>query len=596
MNMWKPNLYLVYCINQIEGGFFMFKNKACMYLRLSKDDGINNESNSITNQRELIQSYAKDNEIEIVKEYVDDGYSGTNYDRPALNNLMEEISKKDRVFDIIIVKDLSRFGRDYIGAGKYIQKIFPQLHIRFISINDNYDSKNADMSDTNLILPIRNFINDSYARDISNKVKSSQKIKREKGDYIGSFAPYGYKKSEENKNKLVVDDNVSNIIKSIFDMKLKGYSSKTIAEELNDLGVDSPKVYKENQGLNYKGGFKVKKGRNWSAKAINRIIENEVYIGTMLQGKSATINYKNKKQIEKDKRDWVRVEDTHAGIISKEVFYIANRMLKRDLYNIKDKKTDLFSGMLFCKDCNSSLVRRVVKHKEKEQTFYICSKYNKENSCTRHSIKKEDLEEIIIGIFDNYLIFHEKLYKKIQMIDVKKSIKDTGIGILQREKEMTQDLLSSLYVDLEEDIISKEEYQVFRRNYLGQITKLNESIEYRRKKQEAAKEYIKNNEMWLFDIKKYKALTKPDRLSIVMLIDKILVGENKEIEVIFNHQEEVAFLEAMANSSEEKSIIKTKVIDEKDKEHLPQAYKQQTPLKLMEKMVRKAVESEVCHG
>ena len=596
MNMWKPNLYLVYCINQIEGGFFMFKNKACMYLRLSKDDGINNESNSITNQRELVQSYAKDNEIEIVKEYVDDGYSGTNYDRPALNNLMEEISKKDRVFDIIIVKDLSRFGRDYIGAGKYIQKTFPQLHIRFISINDNYDSKNADMSDTNLILPIRNFINDSYARDISNKVKSSQKIKREKGEYIGSFAPYGYKKSEENKNKLIIDENVSDIIKSIFDMKLQGYSSKAIAEELNDLGIDSPKIYKENQGLNYKGGFKVKKGRNWSAKAINRIIENEVYIGTMLQGKSATINYKNKKQIEKDKRDWVKVEHTHEGIISKEVFYIANRMLKRDLYNTKDKKTDLFSGMLFCKDCNSPLVRRVVKYKEKEQVFYICSKYNKEKSCTRHSMKKEDLEEILTGIFDKYLIFHEKLYKKIQMIDVKKSIKDTGIGILQREKEMTQDLLSSLYVDLEEDIISKEEYQVFRRNYLGQITKLNESIEYRRKKQEAAKEYIKNNEMWLFDIKKYKALTKPDRLSIVMLIDKILVGENKEIEVIFNHQEEVAFLEAMANGSEEKSIIKTKVIDEKDKEHLPQDYKQQTPLKLMEKMVRKAVESEVCHG
>ena len=389
ISMWKPNLCLVYCINQIEGGFFMFKNKACIYLRLSKDDGMSSESNSITNQRELILSYVKNNEMEIVKEYVDDGYSGTNYDRPALKNLMEEISKKNRAFDIIIVKDLSRFGRDYIGAGTYIQKIFPQLHIRFISINDNYDSKNADMSDTNLILPIRNFINDSYARDISNKVKSSQKMKREKGEYIGSFAPYGYKKSEENKNKLIVDENVSDIIKSIFDMKLQGYSSKAIAEELNDLGIDSPKIYKENQGLNYKGGFKVKKGRNWSAKAINRIIENEVYIGTMLQGKSATINYKNKKQIEKDKRDWVKVEHTHEGIISKEVFYIANRMLKRDLYNTKDKKTDLFSGMLFCKDCNSPLVRRVVKYKEKEQVFYICSKYNKEKSCTRHSMKKK---------------------------------------------------------------------------------------------------------------------------------------------------------------------------------------------------------------
>lgn len=543
----------------------MFKNKACMYLRLSKDDGMSIESNSIINQRELIQSYAKKNNLEIVKEYVDDGYSGTTYDRPALKDLMEEISKKNRAFDIIIVKDLSRFGRDYIGAGTYIQKIFPQLHIRFISINDNYDSKHADMSDTNLILPIRNFINDSYARDISNKVKSSQKMKREKGEYIGSFAPYGYKKSEENKNKLIVDENVRDIIKSIFDMKLKGYSSKAIAEELNDLGIDSPKVYKEKQGLHYTGGFKVLKVRNWSAKSINRIIENEVYIGTMLQGKSATINYKNKKQIEKDKRDWVKVEDTHEGIISKEVFYIANRMLKRDLYSSKEKKTDLFSGMLFCKDCNSPLVRRVVKYKEKEQVFYICSKYNKEKSCTRHSMKKEDLEEILTGIFEGYLVFHENLYQKIQMIDITKNIVDTQIGILQREKEMTQELLSSLYVDLEEDIISKEEYQIFRKNYLEQITKLNENIEYRRNKQEVAKERIKNNEKWLIDIKKYKALTKPDRLSVVMLIDKILIGDDKEIEVIFNHQEEVAFLEAMANSREEKTV-------------------------------RKFVESEVCYG
>ena len=218
----------------------MFKNKACMYLRLSKDDGIHSESNSITNQRELIQSYARKNELEIVKEYTDDGYSGTNYDRPALKNMLEEIGKNDRAFNVIIVKDLSRFGRDYIGAGKYIQKIFPQFHIRFISINDNYDSQHADMSDTNLILPIRNFINDSYARDISNKVKSSQKMKREKGEYIGSFAPYGYKKSEENKNKLIVDENVRDIIKSIFDMKLKVKGPVRGAGKINQ-GSENPR-------------------------------------------------------------------------------------------------------------------------------------------------------------------------------------------------------------------------------------------------------------------------------------------------------------------------------------------------------------------
>ena len=572
----------------------MFKNKACMYLRLSKDDGIHSESNSITNQRELIQSYARKNEIEVVKEYADDGYSGTNYDRPALKNMLEEIGKNDRTFDIIIVKDLSRFGRDYIGAGKYIQKIFPQCDIRFISINDNYDSQNADMSDTNLILPIRNFINDSYARDISNKVKSSQKVKREKGEYIGSFAPYGYKKSEENKNKLIVDEKVRDIVKNIFDMKLKGYSSKAIAEELNDLGIDSPKVYKEKRGLHYKGGFKTVKGGNWSAKSINRIIENEVYIGTMLQGKSATINYKNKKQIEKDKRDWVKVEDTHEGLISKEVFYIANRMLKRDLYNTKEKKTDLFTGMLFCKDCNSPLVRRVVKYKEREQVFYICSKYNKEKSCSRHSIKKEDLEEVIASIFEEYLLFHENLYQKVQRIDITKNIKDSEIGILKREKEMTQNLLSSLYADLEEEIISKEEYQMFRGNYLEKISKLNENIEYRRKKQESIKERIKNNEMWLFDLKKYKVLTKLDRLSVVMLIDKILIGENKEIEVVFNHQEEVGFLEAIANDKTENNV---KCVDVKGNQFfLCQADNKQLPLPLIEGIEQRKVESEVCYG
>lgn len=575
--MWKPNLCLVYCINQIEGGFFVFKNKAVMYLRLSKEDGEAIESNSISNQREIIRAYLKNKDIQVVGEYVDDGYSGANFQRPQFSRMIDDAYEKK--FDTIIVKDLSRFGRDYIGAGRYIQRIFPEIGIRFISVNDNYDSKHADMSDTHLILPIKNFINDSYSRDISNKVKSSQRVKRLNGEYIGAFAPYGYKKSEENKNKLVVDENVRNIIKAIFDMKLQGYSSKAIGDELNSLGIDSPKIYKEKQGLNYKGGFEAVKGGNWSAKAINRIIENKIYIGVMQQGKSATISYKNKKQLEIHPSDWISVEDTHEGIISKEVFYIANRMLKRDLYSSKEKKTDLFSGMLFCKDCNSPLVRRVVKYKEKEQVFYICSKYNKEKSCTRHSIKKEDLEEILAGIFDKYLIFHENLYRKIQEIDVTRNITDTQIGILQREKEMTQNLLSSLYVDLKEDIISKEEYQMFRENYLEQITKLNENIEYRKKKQETVKERIRNNESWLFDLKKYKALTKPDRLSIVMLIDKILVGENKEIEVIFNHQEEVAFLEAMANNSEEK-----------------QDHKQRIPLQFMKSTVQKTVESEVCYG
>ena len=572
----------------------MFKNNlakenlAVMYLRLSKEDGEKTESNSISNQREIINSYARKKQITIVKEYVDDGYSGANFDRPNFKEMIK--AAYDRKFNTIIVKDLSRFGRDYIEAGKYIQRIFPENGIRFISVNDNYDSKSADINDTHLILPIKNFINDSYCRDISNKVKSSQKIKREKGDFISAFAPYGYKKSEKNKNKLVVDDQVAKNIKNIFYMKLLGYSSKAIADELNHLGVLTPRKYKESQGFKC-NGFQNTKGGTWSAKTVNRIIENEVYIGNTLQGKSVTLSYKNKKQIEKEKEEWIRVENTHEAIISKEVFTIANTMLKRDLNNSRGKdKIDIFTGMLFCKECGSSLIRRNVKYKKREEIFYICSKYNKEKSCTRHSIKEETLIKAVSKIMKSYIEFNENLYSKVQRIDINKNLKDNQIPILKREKAMTEELLSSLYLDLKEDVISKEEYQLFRKNYTEKLTKLDESIEYRLKKQEDTKEKIDKNKSWIIDINKYKNLSEIDRLSVVMLIDKIFISEDKTIDVRFNHTEELSLLEEMTKM--DKSDIKANTIKKKS---IDKSRKSKTIPTVMNKSLVSA-ESEVCCG
>ena len=571
----------------------MFKNSvdkeniAVMYLRLSKEDGEKTESNSISNQREIINSYVKRNQITMVKEYVDDGYSGANFDRPNFKEMIKDAY--DKKFDTIIVKDLSRFGRDYIEAGKYIQRIFPENGIRFISVNDNYDSKSADMNDTHLILPIKNFINDSYCRDISNKVKSSQKIKREKGDFISAFAPYGYKKSDENKNKLVVDEQAAPNIKNIFDMKLLGYSSKAIADELNHLGVLTPRKYKESQGFKC-NGFQNIKGGNWTAKAVNRIIENEVYIGNTLQGKSITLNYKNKKQIEKEKEEWIRVEDTHEAIISKEIFAIANTMLKRDLNNSRGKdKIDIFTGMLFCKECGSSLIRRTVKYKEREEVFYICSKYNKEKSCKRHSIKEETLIKAVSKIIKTYIEFNEKLYSKVQLIDINRNLKDNQIPILKREKAMTEELLSSLYLDLKEDVISKEEYQLFRKNYMEKLTKLDESIQYRLRKQEDTKDKIDENKSWIIDINRYKKLSGIDRLSVVMLIDKIFISEDKTIDIRFNHAEELSLLEAMVKAD------KTELNNSVSKKIISTNRKSKGILSIVNKSLVSA-ESEVCYG
>lgn len=217
---------------------------ACIYLRLSKEDGDSAESNSISSQRQIIESFVKNNDLTIVSEYIDDGYTGSNFNRPDFMRMIDDLNQKK--FTTIIVKDLSRFGRDYIESGKYLQKIFPEKRVRFISVNDNYDSEKADVSDTHLILPIRNFINDSYCRDISMKVKSSKEIKRKSGEFISAFAPFGYKKDERNKHKLVIDTKVSHIVERIFDMKIEGYSSKAIADFLNSIGAITPGRHKEN--------------------------------------------------------------------------------------------------------------------------------------------------------------------------------------------------------------------------------------------------------------------------------------------------------------------------------------------------------------
>ena len=232
----------------------MKKYKVSMYLRISCEDSNKKESESITNQKSMIQTFIDEREdLELVSIKIDDGYSGGNFERPAFKELMEEV--KSKKVDCIIVKDFSRFGRNFIEVGKYIEEIFPFLEVRFISINDGYDSINNN-SEQSLIVPFKNLINDAYLRDISIKIRTQLDSKRKNGEFIGSFAPYGYLKDPKNKNKLIIDDYASKIVQEIFEMKLEGYTHTKIAEKLNNRGVLSPMEYKKHIGLNFKSGFK----------------------------------------------------------------------------------------------------------------------------------------------------------------------------------------------------------------------------------------------------------------------------------------------------------------------------------------------------
>lgn len=371
------------------------KNKhflAAMYLRLSRDDSdvgdatdgkgnVKAESNSIGNQRELIRAYIyEQQDIELYDIYVDDGFSGSNFDRPEFKRMMSDV-EAGRV-NCVIVKDLSRFGRDYIESGRYIQKVFPALGVRFIALTDHYDSFHADAGESGIVLPVKNFINDSYCRNISTKVKSQLEVKRKNGECIAPFALYGYRKAEYNKNQLVIDEYAADIVRRIFEWKMDGMAVSAIAEKLNGLGVLSPKEYKKSIGSNYKGGFSGAVKSMWSSSAVKRILSNEVYLGHLIQGKTEKINYKLKKSVEKPKEEWVKVENTHEAIISEDNFLIVQNLLKVDSrVSPVSEKSSLFAGVLFCGDCGEQMIRRVNRYKDTQKIYYICSTKNRGEGC-----------------------------------------------------------------------------------------------------------------------------------------------------------------------------------------------------------------------
>lgn len=290
-----------------------------MYLRLSREDSevgtiaafgtaekkdgtFKAESNSIGSQRELIRSFIEGQmDMELFDCYADDNYSGSDFNRPEFKRMMRDI-EAGRV-NCVIVKDLSRFGRDYIETGRYLERVFPALGVRFIALTDHYDSFSADAGERNIVLPVKNFINDSYCRDISVKVKSQLAVKRGNGECLAAFAVYGYQKSPENRNKLLVDDYAAGIVRRIFAWKIEGMAASAIAEKLNAFCILSPREYKKSLGLNYRGGFSGGNSSKWSDTAVKRILTNEIYLGHLVQGKTERINYKIKKCVENRERN-----------------------------------------------------------------------------------------------------------------------------------------------------------------------------------------------------------------------------------------------------------------------------------------------------
>lgn len=406
--------------------------------------------------------------------YIDDGYSGMDFQRPEFERMMEDISLK-RV-NCIIVKDLSRFGRDYIETGRWIQRIFPALGVRFIAVADRYDSKTAADSETSFLLPIKNFINDSYCRDISQKVRSCQRVKWEKGEFIGAFSIYGYRKSEKDPHRLEKDSYAAEIVKKIYQWKLAGWSMLAIADQLNQKGILSPMEYKRLNKENYFTGFGLEGCAKWSAASVKRILENETYTGTLVQGKKERISYKVKQSISKKKEEWIRCFDCHEAIVTKTEYDMVQRLLCMPVRMKKDtNKIYPFTGLLFCADCKKPLIRRVNRYKGRERVFYICSTKNKGLGCSRHSIAEDILEEQVNQAVKQILKVEkqQKTTESVWQTDQKEreKILEEELEKLKIYKESYQKLYASLEESQANGVLTKEEadsfFQIWKRQEKG---------------------------------------------------------------------------------------------------------------------------------
>ena len=367
-----------------------------LYLRLSRDDGDKEESNSITGQRELLRDFIRS--LPELREYavrIDDGFTGSNFERPSFKKMLEDV-KAGRT-NCIIVKDLSRFGRNYLDAGEYIEKIFPFLGVRFIAVNDNYDSLGGKNASDELIIPFKNLINEAYCRDISVKVRTQLEVKRKSGQYIGAFAVYGYLKDEADKNRLVADEYAADVVRDIFKWKLEGMSPQDIAARLNHSGVLSPMEYKRSLGMRFATSFKANPQAAWSANAVLRILKNPVYTGILIQGKETTPSYKVRKRVTKPESEWAIVSDAHEAIVERRDFDSVQKALSLDTRRSPgDSAVQLFSGMVFCGECGASMVRKTVPSGNKKYVYYVCAAHKQDKSCSPHRMRDEALEQLVL--------------------------------------------------------------------------------------------------------------------------------------------------------------------------------------------------------
>lgn len=503
-----------------------------IYMRLSREDGDNLESESITNQRDYILNYiSKQEDLTYIGEYVDDGFSGGNFERPSWQQLMKDID--DKKINTIITKDLSRMGRDYISMGNYIEIDFPEKGIRYIAINDDidtlYETPGLDY------LQFKLMFNDFFLKDTSKKIKKIMKGKKELGQYTGWKGIYGYMRDPNNKHKLIVDENIRPIIVRMFELAKSGKGPRQIADIFSQEGIPTPSVY-----ANLNRGVKSTAYELWCDRTIGELLENPTYIGHLTQGRRRKVSYKSKKEVRVPKEEWIIVKNTHEAIIDEETFNTVQELLKKNKNNPKGNNNFLLRGFLYCKECGHTI--GIANRLKEDRRYCICNyytSYSKFKLCTPHTMNYDKLESAVLeeirGICKKYVDSSnfensvDEVLKKNNLKDkLKKELTNIDIKINQ-----TNNNIDKLYLDRLNEDITIEQYKRLTIKFKEDMESLNKKKKELNDELEniGSNDSKKEKEELLKNMNEFLSFKNPSRELLVNLIDKIELSQDKTVEI-----------------------------------------------------------------
>ena len=511
------------------------KYQAALYIRLSKEDESEGPSQSVTNQKSLLNEFVKEQHLSVYDIYIDDGWSGTGFDRPDFQRMIEDIEAEK--VNMVITKDLSRLGRDYIMTGHYMERYFPEKRVRYISLLDGIDT--GVESTANDITPFRAIMNDMYAKDISKKIKSVKRDKQRNGQFIGGKPMYGYKMHPTEKNKIVIDEEVAPVVRRIFAMALDGMSCRKIAATLNEESVPTPATYC-GWNMSRKGPY----AGLWSSERISEMLQNETYLGNMVQGRTVKISYKSKKCLKQDRENWVVVENTHEPLIDRETFQKV-RMLVNSRKHTRSRTYDfLLKGLIFCHECGYPLAVLNRKNAAGEDVLYfVCRTYQrftKAGVCSCHSIKEQVVTEAVLAkvreVCEVYL--DPKKLQPIAADAVEKARQaesyEAEIQSLHGKIDSLTANLDKMYMDRLTGLLAEADFErIYQR-----VKMERSSLEEKLKELEAQKESPVSTEDRARElVQHFLDSAYNSRELLVSLIERVELTEDKQIIIKFRFRE-----------------------------------------------------------